>query len=227
MKKELSETINAIVEDKFKTLRAELEEHSNFERRKIELKALSETEFLQTYNRRDSIKILGLPEQPSGKETYEETSKAVVNLASEIGVKLEETYISIAHRLPSKGHNKPVIVKFTRRSTKIAMLKKKRIIPSNQRAKIYKDFSRERLAFVNLMRSDIRINATWTREGAIFYEWKADGLVYKVNGLYEGGVDLSYNIEDVRRCFKRTPFSGRHDDSQSQRNQPFRIDVGF
>ena len=107
------------------------------------------------------------------------------------------------------------------------MLKKKKIILSNQRAKIYEDTSRERLAFVNLMRSDIRINATWTREGAIFYEWKADVLVYKINGLYEGGVDLSYNIEDAMRRFKKTPFSGRHDDSQSQRNQPFRIDVGF
>ena len=52
------------------------------------------------------------------------------------------------------------------------------------------------------MQSDIRINATWTREGAIFCEWKADGLVYKINGLYEGGVDLNYNIEDVMRCFK-------------------------
>ena len=227
LKKELSETINAIVEDKFKTLRAELEDHSNFERRKIELKALSETEFLQTYNRRDNIKILGLPEQSAGKETYEETSKAVVNLASEIGVKLEETDISIAHRLPSKGHIKPVIVKFIRRSTKIAMLKKKKIIPSNLSAKIYEDISRERLAFVNLMRSDIRINATWTREGAIFYEWKPDGLVYKINGLYEGGVDLSYNLEDVMRCFKRTPFSGRQANNQSQMNQPFRIDVGF
>ena len=105
------------------------------------------------------------------------------------------------------------------------MLKKK-IIPSNHRAKIYEDISRERLAFVNLMRSDIGINATWTREGATFYEWKADGLVYKINGLYEGGLDLSYNIADVMRCFE-TPFSGRHDYSQSQRNQPFRIDVGF
>ena len=96
------------------------------------------------YSRRDNIRILGLPKQSSGNETYEETSKAVVNLASEIGVKLEETDISIAHRLPSKGHIKPAIVKFTRRSTKIAMLKKK-IIPSKQRAKIYEDISRERL----------------------------------------------------------------------------------
>ena len=83
------------------------------------------------------------------------------------------------------------------------------------------------MAFVNLMRSDIRINATWTREGAIFYEWKPDGLVYKINGLYEGGVDLSYNIEDVMRCFKRMPFSGRQANNQSQMNQPFPIDVGF
>ena len=109
LKKELSETINAIVEDKFKTLRAELEEHSNFQRGKIELKALSETEFLQTYNRRDNIKILGLPEQSSGKETHEETSKAVVNLASEIGVKLEETDISIAHTFNSTYFNSTAI----------------------------------------------------------------------------------------------------------------------
>ena len=41
------------------------------------------------------------------------------------------------------------------------------------------------------------------------------------------GVDLSYNIEDKLRGFKREPFSGRLDDNQSQTNQPFRIDNGF
>ena len=39
--------------------------------------------------------------------------------------------------------------------------------------------------------------------------------------IRRGCVDLSYNIEDVMRCFKRTPFSGRHDDSQNQGISPF------
>ena len=46
-----------------------------------------------------------------------------------------------------------------------------------------------------------RINSVWSGEGTLFYEWKYDNLAYKIDGLYEGGIDINYSIESVLNSF--------------------------
>ena len=76
----------------------------------------SESELLETYNKRDNIKLLGLsPCSTEGKENYQQTSKFVVDVAVDIGINLKEGDISIAHQLPSNSERKPIIAKFLRR----------------------------------------------------------------------------------------------------------------
>ena len=56
----LRNTINEIVDAKISDLRNGLDGKVNLEAAKSKLKTLSESELLETYNRRDNIKLLGL-----------------------------------------------------------------------------------------------------------------------------------------------------------------------
>lgn len=76
---------------------------------KIEVLARCEAEKLETYNRRDNIKILGLKEDSilddQGRpinEKPEVTARKVLELSSLIDATVKEDDISIAHRLPGK-----------------------------------------------------------------------------------------------------------------------------
>ena len=120
---ELRNTISEIVDAKFSDLRNELDGKVNFEAAKSELKTLFESELLETYKRRDNIKLLGLsPCSTEGKENYQQTLQLVVDVAVDIGMNLKE--ISIAHRLPSNSERKPIVAKFVRRVTKLDYMKK-------------------------------------------------------------------------------------------------------
>ena len=108
--------------------------------------------------------------------------------------------------LPSRNAgNKPVIVRFARRRIKkIDLLKKKKNLVNHEELsdiKIFEDLSAARVNFLKIMRSDERIQSTWTREGTIFFIWKADEKLYKINELYEGGQFLEYILDVVRNCF--------------------------
>ena len=165
---------------------------------------LSKSEPFETYNRRENIKLLGFsPCSTEGKEIYQQTSKLIVDVAADIGMNLKEEDISIAHRLPSNSE-KPIIAKFVRRITKLDFMKKKRNLAQSdtyKNVKVFKDWSKARVNFNNLMKADDRINSVWSTEGTLFYEWKYDNLAYKIHGLYEGRIDLNYSIESVLNCF--------------------------
>ena len=49
-------------------------------------------------------------------------------------------------------------------------------------------------------------------EGTIFYEWRQDGLIYKISNLFQGGIDLKYGLIDVLKCFGK--FSNQLNSSQ-------------
>ena len=97
------------------------------------LKMLSQAEELESYNRRNNVKINELPEitgrdsddQPIF-ENYNQTSEKVLELSGAMSAGVEKCDISFAHRLPSANRNVPPIkVHFALRSAKIVMLKKK------------------------------------------------------------------------------------------------------
>ena len=196
---ELRNTISEIVNVKISDLRNELDGKVNLEAAKSKLKNLSESEVLETYNRRDNIKLLGLsPCSTEGKENYQQTSKLVVDVAADIGINMKEGEISIAHQLPSNSERKPITAKFVRRIRKLDFLKKKRNLAQSdtyKNVKVFEDLSKARVNFINLMKADDRVNSLWSREGTLFYEWKYDTLAYKIHGLYESGIDLNYSIK--------------------------------
>ena len=183
------------------------EEISKLEKREA-LRTLSEAELLESYNRRDNVKIIGLSETLSNdgkREQVETTINKVINFGDAIDAKITHTDISIAHRLPIRsGRDKPVIVRFSRRIKKIDLLRKKRTLSQINGfgdVNIFEDLSTARVNFLRIMKTDERIQSTWTREGTIYFIWKEDQRIYKINGLWEGGDFLDYSIDNVLKCF--------------------------
>ena len=75
----------------------------------------------EQYGRRENVRIFGVEEQ-TGEDVYQQ----VVDVVKGTGVETCKNDISVCHRLPARGQSgKPIIVKFVRRETKLALLKKK------------------------------------------------------------------------------------------------------
>ena len=99
------------------------------------LKTISESELLESHNRADNIRMIGLKEMTKTDnqnriihECEDETIDKVVELSDACEAKVNANDISIAHRLPSKKPGEhPVIVRFARRAGK-------RQLPRNKKA---------------------------------------------------------------------------------------------
>ena len=109
------------------------------------------------------------------KEKGNDTTRKVIDVSNSIDAGLSENNNSVAHRLPSRMHLKPVIVRLSRRASKIKLLQNKKKLASLSGLndfKIYEDITRTRMNFIKLMRSDDRVETVWTRDGTIFFVWK-------------------------------------------------------
>ena len=73
------------------------------------------------YGRRENVRIFGVEEQ-TGEDVYQQ----VVDVVKGTGVEICKSDISVCHRLPARGQSgKPIILKFVRRETKPALMRKK------------------------------------------------------------------------------------------------------
>lgn len=76
---------------------------------------------LEQYSRKSNLEISGLPETPK-----EDAVCLVKDVGAALGVEIQESDISAAHRVPSfrKDRPQPLIVQFTRRTTRDTLLNK-------------------------------------------------------------------------------------------------------
>ena len=200
----LKATIDHSVEEAVESAKGEIYtkiyNDMGFMEAKVSLRAQCEAEALEQYNRRDNLKVFGMTEDPA-----ENTIEKVISLCSHIDAKVEERDISIAHRLPTRnGRVKPIIVKFSRRVAKIDVMRNKKKLREEQSdIRVFEDLTKPRSTFLNLMKTDKNLASVWTKEGVIFYKWHDNERVYKLNNLYDGGIELGYNVDDVLSCFRR------------------------
>ena len=135
---ELKRTFNTMTEEAVKKAKKEIIDNVGrdieFVDTKNEMLARCEAEQLETYNRRNNVKTLGLREglnengQPLG-ENLHQTMEEVLALTNTLETCVDVKDTSIAHLLPSrKGQVKPIIVKFSRRVAKIDVLRKKKVL---------------------------------------------------------------------------------------------------
>ena len=223
VKSEVMESMKTLLNKEIEDLKTNImqevyHEVGNAEERST-LRSLSEAESLEMYNRRENIRIVGLEEvvqrTDRGKpipEKMETTMKHVLTLANAIGAPICEADISIAHRLPSNRGSKPIIARFARRVAKVSIMQNKKAAINTEMfkdVKVYEDLTKPRLNFVKLMQKDARFERVWTREGTINAIRKDTQNLYKVNDLYQAGLDLGYNIYDVLNCFPKSGYFTR------------------
>ena len=110
-------------EDLLKELKQELK----FMEERTRLHSTSQTELLEQYIRRVNVKLFGLPcesntERVSMKENGNDTIGKIIDVSNGIEAGLPENDISVAHRLRSLMHLKPVIVRFSQRLAELKLL---------------------------------------------------------------------------------------------------------
>ena len=127
------------------------------------LRILSEAEKFESYNRRDNLRILGIPECLEGEnnsENFDTTIAKVVEISHDIGANMQASDIPIAHRLPSRSNRgKPIIVRFARRIAKINFLRNKKKMADKEGLKnisVFEDLSKARVNFIKMVKSDCR-----------------------------------------------------------------------
>ena len=112
IKDTLFNSITKAVSDMKTEVMGELREDIVFVDKKSELKTLCETEQLETYNRRENLKILGVNEnlhEDGHLEAPLETIEKVLNISNIIESKVTANDISIAHRLGTKSTTRKVL----------------------------------------------------------------------------------------------------------------------
>ena len=214
---------NALAKMK-RELQYELLQKKNSAVNKIDLKAMAQSEELEQYNRRENLRISGIPEATyidQNETTRPETSQASVHKLVELGrfpeSEINQQDISIAHRLPTKkpGHRQ-LIVLFSRRITKINNLQNNKNLAKaaeTKDVKIYKDLTAPRLQFFNMLKADHRIESLRPKEGNIVFTWKNNEKTEKIINLFGGGHLLNYYFNDVWSWFPQQHFSANSDTS--------------
>ena len=102
---ELKATTGEIVDEKNDKIKSQFELKIDIEHEKAKLKTLSECKLLQTYNRRDNIKILCFAQNLAHgqRKAYKETAEIVQKIAQEMNERLE-TNKQMTFQLIIGGH---------------------------------------------------------------------------------------------------------------------------
>ena len=120
------------------------------------------------------------------------TIKKVIEVASWLGVAIDEKDISTAYRLPGgKVGERTIIARFARRVVKTDILRNKKLSANTNSVKIFEDILPARAKFLSMMKRDSLVVSAWTREGTIFYLWKENKKIYRVLDLLDAAKNLN------------------------------------
>ena len=125
-----------------------------------------ELDRLAQYSRRENVRLHGVPETAD-----ENTNDVVIAIASDMGVHIDERDICISHRLQKSRSMKerPIIVRFVRRDTKTALMKKKktlRNIDHHRNTFVNDDLTPLRSKMLRALKLDEQVKRVWTIDGS-------------------------------------------------------------
>ena len=126
---------------------------------------------LQQRSRIDSLKIYGLKEEGGdGGESADLTEKVVRDFCDrKLGVYVKSTDISVAHRLQASdqgNRHRTVIVKFTRRTVKMEILRARRKLKGSS-VVIAEDLTSTNMRLFHSMREHVGKKNVWTWDGKV------------------------------------------------------------
>lgn len=121
------------------------------------------TDDIEQYQRRNSLRIFGIPEAPS-----EDTDLQVLAVAAKVNVPLELSKIDRSHRVGPRVGNKsrPIIVKFVSYADRNALFKSKKYL-RNTGITIREDLTRIRMGLLKQAIEHFGLHSVWTFDGNI------------------------------------------------------------
>ena len=139
------------------------------------LRSVLSSDAIEQYGRRDNIRIFGVADVPD-----EDPYNTVIKVASEAGVTINRSDISVCHRLPARIGPKPIIAKFVRREVKTALMRGKGHLKRKQsnifindditplRSKLSKVLrDKEEVKYVNFLNE--KITVTYSNNDRVIY----------------------------------------------------------
>ena len=156
-------------------LRKEAHGYSKGEKTRLSNLFLSDAN--EQYGRREEVRIFGVEDQ-TGEDFYQQ----VVDVVKGTGFEICKSDISVCHRLPAKGQSgKPIIVKFVRRKTKLALMKKESGLRHQSGRPIFinDDITRLRARLLKSLKEKPDVKAAnMINEKIIVYQTNNDKVVF-------------------------------------------------
>ena len=153
------------------------EAHGDSKKQETRLSNLFLSDAKELYARREKVRIFGVEEQ-----TVEDVYQQVVHVVKGTGVEICKSDISVCHRAPARGKSgKPIVVKFVRRETKLAMMKKKSGLRHQSGRPIYikDDITQLRARLLKSLKEKPDVKAAnMINEKIIVYETNNDKVVF-------------------------------------------------
>ncbi|KAI4467131.1 l1 transposable element-related [Holotrichia oblita] len=138
---------------------------------------LDNLEYQEQYSRSNNLRVFGLPETPT-----ENVENTIVELCEKkLGIKITANDIDSCHRLSGKeGSQRPIIVKFCRRSVRDIIFKFKRKLKGSKII-IREDLTKRRFAVLQDLVKKFDRKSVFTSSGNIFVV--ISGVVKKIKYL--------------------------------------------
>ena len=153
------------------------EAHSDSKVQETRLSNLFLSDANEQNGRRKNVRIFGVEEQ-TGENVYVQ----VVDVMKGTGVEICKSDISVCHRLPARGQSgKTIIVKFVRRETKLALMKKKSGLRHESGRHIYinDDITQLRARLLKSLKGKPDVKAAnMINENLIVYRTNNDKVVF-------------------------------------------------
>ena len=138
-----------------------------------------EVDDLEQYTRRTNVRIYGVAEQPE-----ENTDNLAMDFfKSELNVDVASNDISRSHRVGKKSGAKPrpIIVRFTKHNTKVAVMSRRRVLKERKRPfNLQEDLTINRREILKYLNKDIEegiVSKVWTVDGVICFRPSGDSSV--------------------------------------------------
>ena len=138
-----------------------------------------EVDDLEQYTRRTNVRIYGVAEQAE-----ENTDNLAMDFfKSELNVDVASNDISRSHRVGKKSGAKPrpIIVRFTKHNTKVAVMSRRRVLKERKRPfNLQEDLTINRREILKYLNKDIEegiVSKVWTVDGVICFRPSGDSSV--------------------------------------------------
>lgn len=160
---------------------------------------------LEQYTRRNSVRINGIPDEPS--EDMRGTEIKVIGLfRDKLGLTISPDNIDICHRMGSyrKDKRRQIIVKFVQRKNALEVLYHRRKL-KGQGVSIGEDLTRPNFELLKSLNNVDWVKEAWSKEGRIYAKSVEDvvvqvkvGVTLTATGVFGGPTGRNYSERSTR-----------------------------